>query len=57
MADVLGEIVALEKKRQTKPLSESDEARLQRATTELERVIRSGWHQWFTFQPFSPELG
>jgi KDO2-lipid IV(A) lauroyltransferase len=26
-------------------------------TSELERVIRSGWHQWFTFQPFSPELG
>jgi hypothetical protein len=36
---LLGEIVALEKKRQAKPLSESDEARLQRATTELERVI------------------
>jgi hypothetical protein len=36
---LLGDIVALEKKRQTKPLSESDEARLQRATTELERVI------------------
>ncbi|HWI19839.1 MAG TPA: hypothetical protein VNT81_18930 [Vicinamibacterales bacterium] len=36
---LLAEIVALEKKRQTKPLSESDEARLQRATTELERVI------------------
>lgn len=36
---LLGEIVALEKKRQARPLSESDEARLQRATTELERVI------------------
>lgn len=36
---LLGEIVALEKKRVSKPLSESDEARLQRATTELERVI------------------
>lgn len=36
---LLSEIVALEKKRQHKPLSEADEARLQRATTELERVI------------------
>lgn len=36
---LLNEIVAIEKKRQAKPLSESDEARLQRATTELERVI------------------
>jgi hypothetical protein len=36
---LLGEIVALEKKRQSKALSDSDEARLQRATTELERVI------------------
>jgi hypothetical protein len=36
---LLGEIVALEKKRRQKPLSESDEARLARATTELERVI------------------
>jgi hypothetical protein len=36
---LLTEIVALEKKRRQKPLSESDEARLQRATTELERVI------------------
>jgi len=36
---LLNEIVALERKRGQKPLSESDEARLQRATTELERVI------------------
>jgi hypothetical protein len=36
---LLNEIVALERKRTHKPLSESDEARLQRATTELERVI------------------
>jgi hypothetical protein len=36
---LLSEIVALEKKRQSKPLTDSDEARLQRATTELERVI------------------
>ena len=36
---LLNEIVALERKRSQKPLSESDEARLQRATTELERVI------------------
>ncbi len=36
---LLNEIVAIEKNCQAKPLSESDEARLQRATTELERVI------------------
>ena len=36
---LLNEIVALERKRTHKPLSESDEARLQRATTELEKVI------------------
>jgi hypothetical protein len=36
---LLNEIVALERKRAQKPLSDSDEARLQRATTELERVI------------------
>ena len=36
---LLNEIVSLERKRAQKPLSESDEARLQRATTELERVI------------------
>jgi hypothetical protein len=36
---LLNEIVALERKRSQKPLSESDEARLQRVTTELERVI------------------
>lgn len=36
---LLNEIVALEQKRQARPLTESDEARLQRATTELERVI------------------
>lgn len=36
---LLTDIVALEKKRQQQPLSESDEARVQRATTELERVI------------------
>ena len=36
---LLNEIVSLERKRGHKPLSESDEARLQRATTELERVI------------------
>ena len=36
---LLNEIVALERKRGQKPLSDSDEARLQRATTELERVI------------------
>jgi len=36
---LLNEIVSLERKRAQKPLSESDEARLQRAITELERVI------------------
>lgn len=36
---LLGEIVALERKRQARPLSQPDEARLQRATSELERVI------------------
>jgi hypothetical protein len=36
---LMAEIVALERKRRQKPLSSSDEARLQRATTELERVI------------------
>jgi hypothetical protein len=36
---LLNEIVALERRRGARPLSEPDEARLQRATTELERVI------------------
>lgn len=36
---LLNEIVALERKRAHKPLSEQDEARLQRATADLERVI------------------
>ena len=36
---LINEIVALEKKRRQKPLSETDEARLQRATSDLERVI------------------
>jgi predicted LPLAT superfamily acyltransferase len=26
-------------------------------TRELEAVIRAAWFQWFTFEPFSPELG
>lgn len=26
-------------------------------TAQLERVIRAGWHQWFAFEPYSPELG
>lgn len=25
-------------------------------TARLERVIREHWHQWFTFEPYSPEL-
>ena len=25
-------------------------------TAELERVIRTAWFQWFTFEPYSPEL-
>lgn len=36
---LLNEIVVLERKRRQRPLSASDEARLQRATAELERVI------------------
>ena len=36
---LLGEVVALERKRRKKPLSDADEARLQRVTAELERVI------------------
>ena len=36
---LLDEVVALERKRRNKPLSEPDEARLARVTAELERVI------------------
>ena len=36
---LMNEVVALERKRRTRPLSEADEARLQRVTAELERVI------------------
>jgi hypothetical protein len=36
---LMNEVVALEKKRRNKPLSDADEARLQRITAELERVI------------------
>ena len=36
---LLSEIVSLERKRTGKPLSESDEARLQRLTADLERII------------------
>jgi hypothetical protein len=36
---LMNEVVALERKRRTKPLSEVDEARLARVTAELERVI------------------
>jgi hypothetical protein len=36
---LMNEIVALEKKRRQKPLSDADEARVQRVTAELERVI------------------
>jgi hypothetical protein len=36
---LMNEIVALERKRALKPLSAADEARLERATSELERVI------------------
>ena len=36
---LMNEIVALEKKRQQKPLSGTEEARVQRVTTELERVL------------------
>ena len=36
---LLADIVGLERKRRQKPLSDADEARVQRLTTELERVI------------------
>jgi hypothetical protein len=36
---LMNEIVGLERRRRQKPLSDADEARLQRATTELEKVI------------------
>lgn len=36
---LLTDVVALEKKRRSKPLSDADEARLQKITAELERVI------------------
>jgi len=36
---LMNEVVALERKRRTRPLSEADEARRQRITAELERVI------------------
>ena len=35
----MDEIVGLERKRRQKPLSESDQARLQRLTHDLERVL------------------
>ena len=31
-------------------------AALETWTKELEDVIRTRWYQWFTFEPFSPEL-
>jgi hypothetical protein len=36
---LMNEIVTLERKRRSKPLTEADEARLERATAELERII------------------
>ena len=36
---LISEVVALERKRQGKPLADADEARLQRLTSELERVM------------------
>ena len=36
---LMNDVVALERKRRLKPLSATDEAKLQRATSELERVI------------------
>ena len=36
---LLNEVVGLERKRRSKPLSDAEDARLQRITTELERVI------------------
>lgn len=37
--------------------AESFESAMRLWTAELERVIHTGWRQWFAFQPFSPELG
>ncbi len=36
---LINEVVALERKRRQKPLSASEESKLQRATSELERVV------------------
>ena len=36
---LMNEVVALERKRRSKPLSDADEARLQRVTADLERII------------------
>ena len=36
---LMNEVVALERKRRSKPLSEAEEARLQRVTADLERII------------------
>ena len=36
---LMSELVALERKRRGKPLSDADEARLQRVTADLERII------------------
>jgi hypothetical protein len=38
---LMGDIVALERKRQTRALTEAEEARLQRLTADLERVLAS----------------
>jgi hypothetical protein len=35
----MNEIVALERKRRNKPLSDAEDARLQRLTADLERII------------------
>ena len=37
----MGDIVALERKRRTRALTGAEEARLQRLTTDLERVLAS----------------
>ncbi|HEX8168911.1 MAG TPA: hypothetical protein VF824_00045 [Thermoanaerobaculia bacterium] len=41
----------------TRDRAEAFERAVARWTVELERVVRAAWFQWFTFQPYSEELG
>ena len=40
----------------TRNREEAFERAMSEWTRELERVIRAGWFQWFTFAPYSEEL-